>query len=143
MDAVCCLTSHAVIAGFGVPGRTAAEVYKAAGVSFCVIELNPATVDRCGHTGVPIIQGNVADEATLRRAGVEHADVLLLLVPDEKAVLAAIPLARKLNRTMKIVARCAYTSSGLEAHRIGADETIVAEQVVAREVHRLLETHTV
>ncbi len=69
---------------------------------------------------MPIIQGDVADEATLRRAGVERADVLLLLVPDEKAVLAAIPLTRKLNRSLKIVARCAYTSSGLEAHRIGA-----------------------
>jgi len=143
MDHVCCLTSHAVIAGFGVPGRAAAEIYKAAGISFCVIELNPATVDRCGHTGVPIIQGDVADEATLRRAGVEHADVLLLLVPDEKAVLAAIPLARKLNDRLRIVARCAYTSSGLEAHRIGANETIIAEQVVAKEVQRLLEAHVV
>lgn len=143
MDTHCNLTSHAVIAGFGVPGRAAAEIYKAAGISYCVIELNPSTVERCGHTGVPIIQGTVADEQTLRRAGVERADVLLLLVPDEKAVMAAIPLARKLNSAMKIVARCSYTSSGLEAHRIGADETIVAEQVVAREVQRLLDTHTV
>jgi voltage-gated potassium channel Kch len=135
----CCLASHAIIAGFGVPGRAAAEMYRAAGTSYCVIELNPTTVDRCGHTGTPIIEGDVADETTLRRAGVEHATVLLLLVPNEKAVLAAIPIARQLNPNIRIVARCTYTSSGLQAQRRGADETIVAEQVVAREVLRLLE----
>lgn len=139
----CCLTSHAVIAGFGVPGRAAADAYKAAGVSFCVVELNAATVLRCEHNGVPIIEGDVADESTLIRAGVPQAEILLLLVPNEKAVLATIPIARRLNPTIKIVARCAYISSGLEAHRRGADETIVAEQVVAREVLRLLATHGV
>jgi voltage-gated potassium channel Kch len=139
----CCLTSHAVIAGFGVPGRAAADAYRAAGVSFCVVELNPATVQRCEHVGVPIIEGDVADEATLLRAGVPQAEVLLLLVPNDKAVLAAIPIARRLNGQMKIIARCSYISSGLEAHRRGADETIVAEQVVAREVIRLLQSHTV
>ena len=139
----CCLTSHAVIAGFGVPGRAAADAYKAAGVSFCVIELNPTTVHRCEHVGVPIIEGDVSEEATLLRAGVPQADVLLLLVPNEKAVMTAIPIARRLNPTMKIVARCTYTSTGLEAHRRGADETIIAEQVVAREVLRLLQNHTV
>ncbi|HEV7298123.1 MAG TPA: NAD-binding protein [Tepidisphaeraceae bacterium] len=139
----CPLKNHAIIAGYGVPGRAAAEAYKNAGTAYCVIELNPATVDRCGHTGTPIIEGDVTDEATLRQAGAESADVLLLLVPNEKAVLAAIPIARRLNPNLKIVARCNYTSSGLEAQRRGANETIVAEQTVALEVLRLLEAHVV
>jgi CPA2 family monovalent cation:H+ antiporter-2 len=107
-------------------------------MSYCVIELNAETVRRCGHTGVPITEGDVADEAVLRHAGVQDASILLLLVPDEHAVLAATEIAHRLNPSLRIIARCTYTSSGLEAHRRGANETIVAEQVVAREVLRLL-----
>jgi CPA2 family monovalent cation:H+ antiporter-2 len=125
------LASHAIIVGFGVPGRAAADEFKREGVPYCVIELNPETVRRCGHTGVPIIEGHAADEGALRRAGIERATLLVLAVPDEPAVLAAVPVARRLNPAVRIIARCNYTSAGMTARTRGADEVIVAEQVVA------------
>jgi monovalent cation:H+ antiporter-2, CPA2 family len=125
------LTGHAIITGFGVPGRAAADALRKVGVSFCVIELNPETVRRAGHAGVPIIEGHAADEGALRRAGIEGASMLILAVPDEPAVLAAIHIARRINPTLKIIARCLFTSAGLEALKRGADEVVVAEQVVA------------
>jgi CPA2 family monovalent cation:H+ antiporter-2 len=131
------LRGHTIIAGFGVPGRAAADACKEAGLDYCVIELNAETVRRCGHAGVPITEGDVADEHVLVHAGVEHATTLMLLVPNEQAVLTAVPIARRLNAGLYIVARCNYTSNGLEAHRRGANESIVAEQVVAQEVLRL------
>jgi voltage-gated potassium channel Kch len=88
---------------------------------------------------VPIIEGDVALEETLRQACVDRADTLLLLVPNEKAVLTAIPIARRMNENLKIIARCSFTSSGLKATRHGATETVIAEQVVAREVLRILD----
>jgi voltage-gated potassium channel Kch len=135
---LCNLSHHGVIAGFGVPGRAAADAYKAAGIPYCIIELNPKTVQRCEPSGIPIIEGDVTNEETLIDACVERADTLLLLVPHEKAVLAAIPIARRLNANLKIIARCAFISSGLQAIRRGANETIVAEQIVAGEVSRIL-----
>ncbi|HLL88569.1 MAG TPA: NAD-binding protein, partial [Tepidisphaeraceae bacterium] len=125
------LTDHAVIAGFGVPGRTVADELKKRGVPYCVIELNPETVRRCGHVGVPIIEGNATDEAVLRHAGVETASLIVLAVPNEPVVLAAVTVCRRLNPHARIVARCNFTSGGLEALRRGADQTVVAEQVVA------------
>lgn len=125
------LSGHAVVAGFGVPGRAAADALRAGGTPFCVIELNPATVARAGHAGVPIIEGHAADEGALRRAGIERAAILILAVPDEPAVLAAIPVARRLNPHVRILARCQFTSAGMEATRRGADAVVVAEQVVA------------
>ena len=67
------LTNHAIIAGFGVPGRAAADWLDDRGISHCVVELNPATVTRCGKSGVPIIAGDVCREDVLRQAGIEHA----------------------------------------------------------------------
>ncbi|HSZ55372.1 MAG TPA: NAD(P)-binding protein [Tepidisphaeraceae bacterium] len=133
------LSEHAIIAGFGVPGRAVADRLAARQVPFCVIELNPKTVERCSHVGVHIIAGDVCDEQTLRRAGVERAALLVLAVPSDPAVLEAVRVARTLNPTLRIFARCRFISSGMEAHRRGADQVVVEEQAVAREFERLLE----
>ena len=134
------LSGHAVIAGFGVPGRATAEFLAAHGQPFCVVELNPQTVARCSLAGVHIISGDVCDEQTLRRAGVERASLLVLAVPSDPAVLEAIRIARQLNSTVRIIARCRFISSGMEAHRRGADDVVVEEQAVAQEMTRLLES---
>lgn len=133
------LSGHAIIAGFGVPGRAVAELLAGRNQPFCVIELNPKTVERCSHSGVRIIAGDVCDEQTLRRAGVERSVLLILAVPSDPAVLEAVRVARRLNPAIRILARCRFISSGMEAHRRGADEVIVEEQVVARELTRLME----
>jgi voltage-gated potassium channel Kch len=133
------LSGHAIIAGFGVPGRAAADVLAARQTPFCVVELNPTTVERCSHVGVHIIAGDVCDPDTLRRAGVEHAALLVLAVPSDPAVLEAVRVARELNPTVRIIARCRFISSGMEAHRRGADQVIIEEQIVAQELERVLE----
>jgi CPA2 family monovalent cation:H+ antiporter-2 len=132
------LNGHAIIAGFGVPGRVVADFLASRNMPFCVVELNPKTVERCAHVGVHIIAGDVCDTQTLKRAGVEHATLLVLAVPSDPAVLEAVRVARELNPTVRIIARCRFISSGMEAHRRGADQVIIEEQIVAQELERVL-----
>jgi voltage-gated potassium channel len=132
------LTNHTIVAGFGVPGRAAADWLAEHAMPYCVVELNPATVTRCGKYGVPIIAGDVNDEAILRQAGIERAATLILAVPNDNAVLSAITIARRLNPAIAVIARCNFISAGLEATRRGAREVIIAEQVVAGELLRVL-----
>ena len=133
------LSGHAIIAGYGIPGRAVADRLAGAGVPFCVVEMNPQTVMRSAGTGVRIIAGDAADEQTLRRAGIERARLFAVTVPVDAAVLASITAARRVNPTVRIWARCRYVSTGLQATRRGADEVIVAEQVVASEFERLID----
>jgi voltage-gated potassium channel Kch len=63
---------------------------------------------------------------------------LILAIPDQKAALEATTQARKLNLSIRIITRCHYTSAGIEAKARGADEVIVAEQIVAEELLRRL-----
>jgi voltage-gated potassium channel len=135
------LTNHAIIAGFGVPGRVAADWLAEHGTPFCVVELNPTTVTRCGKYGVPIIAGDVNDEAILCQAGIERASTLILAVPNDQAVLSAITIARRLNPNIAVIARCNFISAGLQATRLGAREVIVAEQAVANELLRVLDSY--
>jgi voltage-gated potassium channel Kch len=133
------LTGPAVIAGFGVPGRAVAEWMAVHNIPYTVIELNGHIVDRCSMTGTPIIGGNITEEEVLRKAGIEKAGIFAITVPVETVVLAAVAIARRLNPHIHIIARCTYISGGLEAHRLGANETIVAEEIAAREFVRRLE----
>jgi voltage-gated potassium channel Kch len=131
---------HAIVAGFGVPGRVAADSLLAINIPLCVVELNRATVERCATTKYHVIEGDVCEEDVLRRAGVEHATLLVLAVPNDSAVLEAITVARRLNPKLRILARCRFISSGMEAHRRGATQVVIEEQVVAEELQRRIES---
>jgi voltage-gated potassium channel Kch len=132
------LSDHAVIAGYGLPGRAVAEALREAGVSFCVIERNADTVRRCLRGGVRIISGDATDERVLREAGIERATLFAATMPNDQAVIDAVAQARRINASVRILARCEYMSNGLKATRKGADEVVVAERVVADAFRRLV-----
>ena len=131
------LKPYVVVAGFGLPGRSLVELLRTRQIEYTVIELNPQTCDRVAAGHVNIHAGNAADLETLRKAGAERATLVALLVPNDEVNLQALSNVRKLNPTAHIIVRCTFTSTGLEAMRRGANQTIVAEQVVARELDRL------
>ena len=51
------LRDHAIIAGYGVPGRAFAEWMTLKKLPFVVIEKNESIVERCSATGASIIAG--------------------------------------------------------------------------------------
>ena len=132
------LSGHAVVAGFGVPGRAVADLLHAQGMSFCVIEKNASTVERCRKLELCMVEGDAGDGDVLRRAGIERAVLFVSTVPNDDAMYAAVAEARRLNSKIRIIARCRYVSSGLEAERRGANDVIVEEQAVANAFEALL-----
>lgn len=133
------LKNHVIIAGFGVGGRFIAEYLREKKTPFIVVELNPQTCDAQRAGGVPVIEGSIADEAVLRKAGIESASVLALAIPDEEAALRATERANAIRPEIHIIASTRYTSTGLQALQRGADEVIVAEQAVAQEFYRRID----
>jgi voltage-gated potassium channel Kch len=130
---------HAIIVGFGLSGRATANALIARKIPLYVIERNAETVRRCVAAGLRIVEGDATDEHVLRRAGVETAAYFVATMPNEHAVLEMVGLARKLNPAVRIVARCEYVSTGMKLTRRGADEVVIAEQVVAAEFGRLVD----
>jgi CPA2 family monovalent cation:H+ antiporter-2 len=133
------LSNHAIIAGYGIPGRAVGEKLFLSKTPFCVIEMNRQTVERCAHGGVQIIEGDVASESVLRQAGIERAALFVAAVPNETAVLEAVRIARRLNPRVHILARCNFISAAMEARRRGANHVVAEEQLVAEEFSRLLD----
>ena len=125
---------YVVVAGFGLPGRSLVEFLVRERIEYTVIELNCQTCERAAAGGFHIISGSTTDAEVLHKAEIERASLVALMVPNDEVVLTAIVHARRMNPTAYIIARCSFTSTGLEAVRRGADESIVAEQVIAREL---------
>jgi voltage-gated potassium channel Kch len=127
----------AIVAGYGLPGRSLVESLGRRGIPYRVIEINPQACQRAAAGGVNMIIGDASDPAILRKAGVERATLAALMVPSDEVVLRAVSEIRSINSSVHIIARCAYTSNGLEALRRGANQTVVAEQLVAKEIQEL------
>lgn len=131
---------HAIIVGFGLSGRATANALLARGIPIYVIERNNETVRRCAMAGLRIVEGDATDELVLRSAGIESAAYFVATMPNEHAVLEMVGQARRLNPDVRIVARCEYVSTGMKLTRRGADEVVIAEQVVAAEFGKLVES---
>jgi voltage-gated potassium channel Kch len=127
-----------IIAGFGLAGRWVADIFDRHKIDYVIIEKNKETIEAQRKLGRHVIEGDVSEEATLRKAGIEDASILALTVPDEGAVLEATRLARRIKPGIYIVARTMYSSSGLRASQLGADDVVKAEQAVARQFYEMM-----
>lgn len=127
-----------IIAGFGLSGRWVADIFDRHGIDYVIIEKSKETIEAQRKLGRQVIEGDVSEEATLREAGIEDASILALTVPDEQAVLEATQLARRIKPGIYIVARTSYSSSGMRASQLGADDVVKAEQAVARQFYEMM-----
>lgn len=130
-NAVCEIDGHVVIVGFGLAGRCIAELLSTAKIPYTIVEQNPVTVETQRALGRQIFEGEATDVETLTKAGLHSASILALTIPDEEAVLTATSLARRLSPDIYIIARTNYSSKGMRASQLGADDVIKAEQAVA------------
>jgi voltage-gated potassium channel Kch len=132
------LQNHVIIAGFGLPGRAIADVLHAREIPYCIIERNEITTSQCVKTGVDIVTGDARNEDCLRQAGIERAQLMAVAIPNDEVMLEVVAAARRIAPEIPIIARCVFTSAGFRAMREGAEQIVVAEQVVAREFARLI-----
>jgi CPA2 family monovalent cation:H+ antiporter-2 len=132
------MDGHVIIVGFGLAGRCVADLLDQANVAYTIVEKNPVTVETQRALGRSIIEGDATETEALMEAGLHTATILALTIPDEDAVLNAISLSRRLQPKIYILARTNYSSKGMKASQLGADEVIKAEQAVALQFYERL-----
>jgi len=128
-------SGHVIIAGFGPAGRWVADVLERFTIPYVLIETNPNTVSAQRALGKRVILGDASDPGILEAAGISTASLLVLTIPDEAATIRAIQAAKAANPALVVMARTAYTSSGMSARQAGADVVVNAERAVAREFY--------
>ncbi len=125
---------RAVVAGFGPVGRETTNRLERAGFRVTVIELNPETVKKQRGLGRSVVYGDVANSEVLHEAGVEHADAVLLTMPDHDAVLRACRLVRSMSPDCFLAVRSGFLSRGMQALAVGADQITIDEIATAAQM---------
>jgi CPA2 family monovalent cation:H+ antiporter-2 len=119
---------HVVIAGFGPVGRSVAERLGKEPVTLSIIDLNAATIRKQSSLGLHMVFGDASNVEVLRSAGADHADAVVLALPDDHATLRACTLVHSLNPTAVIIARTNFLSRSMAARELGA-RYVVAEEI--------------
>lgn len=121
------LKDHVIIVGYGLGGRTLAQVLLETQTPFMVLDLNGEQVKRALTEGITTHYGDCTHEETLNRAGLQDARMIVFSIPDYTVTERSVRLARKINPEVKIMVRTRLTEQVEELKTAGADEVIPEE----------------
>jgi monovalent cation:H+ antiporter-2, CPA2 family len=126
-DPVPGLKGHVIIVGYGLGGRTLAQVLLETQIPFMVLDLDGEQIKRALTEGISTLYGDCTQEETLSRARLKEARMIVFSIPDYAVTEKAVRLARKINPEVKIMVRTRLTAQVEELKAAGADEVIPEE----------------
>lgn len=98
-------TGHVLIGGFGRTGRGVAEALAKNGVPLIFVETDYALWSDAKLAGFNGIWGDVTSPEILHAAGIEHARLFLVTMPERTVIHTAIQRVRSVNPRIAVVAR--------------------------------------
>lgn len=122
---------RAIVAGFGPVGRMVTEHLERNGFDVTLVEVNTLTILKQRSLQRTVVEGDVTLPATLKEAGIESADALILTIPNEDDALRACQAAHAIHPEVFISARTNFVSKGMLALQSGADHVVIEEMVTA------------
>ncbi len=122
---------HYIICGYGRIGKRVAADLQTAGKPFVVLERDEELVAAMQEAGVPAMVGDAEDEATLRQAGIEHAQGLITLLPEDSDNVFVTLVAREINPRLFILARTNNSKNRRKLLQAGAAQVVAPSEVGA------------
>jgi len=113
-----------IIAGFGRVGQIPARVLAAQKIPFTVIDPDTDAVDFARKFGGHVYYGDTTRPETLRAAKIEQAEVLVLALEDMELSIRTARVAKKLNPTLKIIARARNRRHAHKLMDLGIDDAV-------------------
>jgi monovalent cation:H+ antiporter-2, CPA2 family len=125
------LRDHAILVGYGRVGGAIGPTLRQLGLPFVVIERDRRLPGPLEAGGVPIIDGDASQAATLESAGITTARLLVIAIPDGFQARRVLELARAANPSIDVVAR-AHSEPELERlESLGVGLAVMGERELA------------
>jgi CPA2 family monovalent cation:H+ antiporter-2 len=118
---------HVIVVGYGVNGENLANVLRATGIGYSVVELNRGNAERARQKGGRVIVGDATRMSILARAGLARARAVVVSIAENQATRRIVAQARAARRDLYILARTRFVSELDELYRLGADRVIPEE----------------
>jgi len=96
---------HIIVAGFGRLGNYLARNLAKAGVSYLVLEVNPARVARAQALDYPVFYGDASRIEVLRSAGAANASLVVFAMDHMESIGQAVVTAREAFPDLPVYAR--------------------------------------
>jgi voltage-gated potassium channel len=132
------LENHVVICGYGRVGQSAAKILIESQRALVIIERDDSLVDELQAEGIPVVHGDATRDITLREAGLERADGIMICTGSDADNLFIVLSARTLNPMLRIVVRSADAENQSKMRRAGADRVVSPYQLGGRFMARAL-----
>lgn len=118
------LKDHYIVCGYGRIGQQIASGYMHDKVDFVVIEQEPGRLEMLREANMPHVEGDAADDETLKRAGIARAAALIAVTPTDAVNTFIVLSARGLRPDLYIVARADTLQNEAKLLRAGASKVV-------------------
>ena len=132
------LNNHTIICGFGKSGPVLAQHLAEQNRQFVIIEVDPHACEQALELGYLAVNADATDEDTLKRAGVERANCIVVALPTDAENVFITLSARNLCPEVRIVAQAEQESTSRKLRQAGANEVVMGHLMVANYMSRLV-----
>ncbi len=119
------INKHAIICGYGRIGQTLARELAAKKFPLVVVDSNADRVTLAQDHGHLALIGDGGEEATLTEAGIERAEVLTAVLPNDMANVFITLTARNMRTDLRIISRAEDPATEKKLKQAGANEIIL------------------
>ncbi|MHB9109512.1 MAG: cation:proton antiporter [Armatimonadota bacterium] len=117
---------HVVVCGYGRVGQTASSILRHFGVPVVVIDYDQARVAALRTDGVLALYGDASSAVLLDQSGADHAQAVILSLPESHTSLLALRHLKRLNPDIPVMTR--GTGSLIDdGYQEGAEEVVEPE----------------
>ena len=132
------MQDHVIICGFGRMGRMLAEKLAASQQAFVVVDNHETPLQEASELGYLVVQGDAAEEKTLRIAGIEKAATLATVLSDDAANVFITLTARDVREDLQIIARGESPATERKLIRSGASRVVLPASIGALKISHLI-----
>jgi len=132
------LTGHVIIVGYGRIGLILARELTKAGTSFVVVERTEDRLTQARSRGYLGLAGDATEEETLIQAGIERANVVATVLPNDAANVFITLSARALNPKLTIIARGEDPATEGKLLQAGANQVVLPAHIGAERVAEII-----
>lgn len=113
-----------IVGGYGEVGSAVVNILEDTEVATTVVDVED-------HAGVDVV-GDVTDEETLRAAGIDEANALILALGDDTSTIFGTLVGRELATDVEIICRANESESAPKLYAAGADYVLSLANVSGR-----------
>ena len=132
------LRDHFIICGYGRVGRRVAQEFRAAGVSYVVLDFSADALTAARDEGDLFIEGNGTEDEDLAKAGLDRARGLVASSDSDADNLYITLSARSSRPELSIVARASDEDAAKKLKLAGADRVVTPYSTAGRVMANLV-----